>query len=162
MTYKVLGANPPAPDLPSSIEHMIADYLYSQYDQSITSVSVTSIVWEKWFTGSSGDYGIYFQSASDMNVSRDLTWQIKDYDHFTDVHVFVRSLDNEYPNNSEEILGKFERWIKKVIAQNPTGLAAKGLQVMEVRQTRDILAVSDIEDIKRKIITIWSRYSTGS
>ena len=161
MTYKVLGKTNGG-DLEASVEHLISGYLYSHYDNTITSISVTSILWEQWFSGSTGDYGIYFQNASEQNVSRELSWTLKEYDHYTDIHVFARSLHDDYDQSAENILFKFEKWIKKVIHENKTGLVDKGIAVMEVTGSRNIMVTNDTEDIKRKIISVWSRinYST--
>lgn len=161
MVYKVLGTSP-AGDLPDSIEHMISDLLWTYYDSSITGISATSILWERWFSGSSGDYGLFFQDASESNVSTDQTWALKDYDHYTDIHVFARSMHDDYTHSAEKILFRFEKMIKKIIYEHKTALATKGIQVLEVVGSRNIMISSDVEDIKRKIVTVWSRYSIAS
>jgi hypothetical protein len=153
MTYGALGTNPLA-DLPQSVEKLLSDFLKAHYDATITGISSDNILWDQWYSGAFKDYGIYLQDVGDFDVSTEISWSLFDIDHFTEIHVFARSTHDDYEHSADKMLFQFDKWIKKTIRNNKTGLADNGLIVMEYRDSRNIPVEDDVKDIKRKVITV--------
>jgi hypothetical protein len=156
LSYGAIGTSPLA-DIPKSIEQLISDFLKSHYDQSIVGAPSTDILWDTWYTGAFKDYGLYFQDVGDFDMSTEISWSVYDIDHFTEIHVFARSMHDDYERSAAKKLFQFEQWIKKTIRQNKTGLADSGIMVMEFRDSRMVPVEDDTKDIRRKVITIRSK-----
>jgi hypothetical protein len=153
MSYGNIGTSPLS-DLPKTVEKLLSDFLKANYDQTITETPSTDILWDQWYSGSFKDYGIYFQDVGDFDVSTEISWSLFDIDHFTEIHVFARSTHDDYERSADKMLFQFDKWIKKTIRNNKTGLADQGIMVMEYKDARNIPVEDDMKDIKRKVITI--------
>jgi hypothetical protein len=154
-SYGVIGTSPLG-DLSKTPEKLLVDFLKANYDQSITGIPITAIKWEQWGI-SQGDYAVYAQSTGDFDISSEISNSFFDTDHFTELHLFARSLHDDYDRSAIKQLFLLESWIKKVLRQNMTGLADKGLAAMYYRDTRDLPAEDDAQDIHRKVITIQTK-----
>jgi hypothetical protein len=154
-TYGVIGTSPLG-DLSKSPEKLLVDFLKTNYDQSITSIPINSIRWEQWGIAQ-GDYAVYAQSTGDFDISTEISNSFFDTDHFTELHLFARSLHDDYERSAIKQLFLLESWIKKVLRQNITGLSDKGIAAMYYKDTRDLPAEDDAQDIHRKVITIQTK-----
>jgi len=154
-SYGAIGTNPFG-DLDKSVEKLLVDFLKAHYDQSITGVTTSSIKWEQYGI-SQGDYAIYLQNAGDFDVSTEISNSFIEEDHYTELHIFVRSLHDDYDHSAVKQLFLFEKWIKKVLRQNRLGLADKGIACMYYRDTRHLPAEDDAQDIHRIVITIYTK-----
>jgi hypothetical protein len=158
MSYGVIGTNPFG-DLDKSVEKLLADFLKANYDQSITNIPVNSIKWEQYGI-SQGDYAIYLQSAGDFDISSEVSNSFFETDHFTELHVFARSLHDDYERSALKQLFLIEKWLIKTLRQNRTGLADKGIAAMYYRDTRHLPVENDTEDIRRIVVTIHTKILT--
>ena len=158
MSYGIIGTSPFG-DLDKSVEKLLADYLKTVYDQSITGIPVTSIKWEQYGI-SQGDYAIYFQSAGDFDISTEVSNSFFEADHFTEMHIFARSLHDDYERSALKQLFLIEKWLKKALRQNRLGLQNKGLAAIYYRDTRNVPVEDDTQDIHRIVITIQSKILT--
>lgn len=157
MSYGVIGTSPLS-DLDATIEHNIALFLQANYDQTITGIPSTDIMWEQWFLGMNKDVSIYFEHAGEFDMSMELTWALKESDHYTDIHIFVRSMKLDYNNSADKYLFLFEKWIKKVLREQKEGLKDKGILLMDYRSTRRLPTDAlDQDDVKRMVISIRSK-----
>jgi hypothetical protein len=157
-SYGVIGISPLG-DLDKSIEKLLVDYLKAHYDQSITNIPVTSIKWEQYGI-SQGDYAIYLQHTGDFDISSEVSNSYFETDHYTELHVFARSLHDDYDRSALKQLFLIEKWIKKVLRQNITGLADKGIAAMYYRDTRHMPTEDDAQDIHRIVVTIQTKILT--
>jgi hypothetical protein len=151
--YGAIGTNP-LRDLDTTVEHLIAEFLKANYDAVLTGVPFTDILWEQWYTGFGKDYGFYFQDVGDFDMSTEISWSIQDIDHFTEIHIFARSLHDDYDRSGARSLFYFQKWIKKILREQKTALADEGVMVMEYRDARIIPPESDKDDIRRIVITV--------
>lgn len=158
MSYGVIGTSPLG-DLDKSVEKLLADYLKTLYDQSITGIPVDSIRWEQYGIAG-GDYSLYFQSAGDFDVSRDVSNSYFETDHYTDIHVFARSLHDDYDRSAVKQLFLIEKWIKKVIRQHGLGLADKGIAAIYYKDTRSLPTEDESQDIRRIIVSVYTKILT--
>jgi len=158
--YGHVGVNPLAP-MPSNPEHQLALLLQNNYDESMTSIPFADIEYEKWFSGY-GDIAIYFQEAGHNNVSSSVDHNIRDYDHYVDIHVFCRSMKVDYANSAEKKAFDLEQWISKTILQHKEDLASGGIQYMEHEDTRVLpYFMGDSTDydnlIYRKVLSVYMK-----
>lgn len=158
MSYGVVGTSP-LRDLDKSVEKLLADYLKTNYDQSITGIPITAIKWEQWGIAG-GDYSIYFQSAGDFDVSRDVSNSFFETDHYTDIHVFARSLHDDYDRSAVKQLFMLERWIKKVLRQGGLGMADKGICYAYYKDTRTLPSEDESQDIRRIVVSVYMKIET--
>jgi hypothetical protein len=156
--YNVIGIDPPG-DLSKTPEKLLVDFLKANYDQSITGIPINSIKWEQWGIAQ-GDYAIYAQSTGDFDISSEISNSFFDTDHFTELHLFARSLHDDYDRSAIKQLFLIEKWVKKVLRQNITGLSDKGIAAMYYKDTRDLPAEDDAQDVHRKVITIRTKIMT--
>lgn len=154
-TYGAIGTNP-LTDLDKSVEKLLADYLKTLYDQSITGIPISSIKWEQWGIAN-GDYSFYFQSVGNYDVSTEVSGSFLQEDHTTELHIFARSLHDDYDRSALKQLFLFEKWIKKVLRQHRLGLQDKGISVMYYGDTRHLPTEDDAQDIHRIVITIYTK-----
>jgi hypothetical protein len=155
MSYGVIGTSPFG-DLDKSVEKLLVDFLKANYDQSITGIPVTSIKWEQYGI-SQGDYAVFLQSTGDFDISSEVSNSFFETDHFTELHVFARSLHDDYDRSALKQLFLIENWLKKVLRQNRTGLQDKGIAAMYYRDTRHLPVENDTEDIRRIVVTIQTK-----
>jgi hypothetical protein len=158
--YGHVGVNPLAP-MSSNPEHQLATLLKDNYDQSMTGIPFADIGYEQWLTGF-GDYSIYFQEAGHNNVSSSVDHNIRDYDHYVDIHVFVRSMKVDYDNSAEKKAFDLEQWISKTILQHKEALKSGGIQYMEHEDTRVLpYFMGDNTDydnlIYRKVLSVYMK-----
>ena len=153
--YGAIGTSPLA-ELDKSVEKLLVDYLKTNYDQSITGVGVNAIRWEQYGI-SGGDYSIYAQSAGDFDISTELSNSFFETDHYTELHIFARSLHDDYDRSALKQLFLFEKWVKKVLRQNRLGLQDKGISCMYYNDTRHLPTEDDTQDIHRIVITIYTK-----
>lgn len=157
-SYGCVGTSP-LRDLDKSVEKLLADYLKANYDQSITGIPLTAIKWEQWGIAQ-GDYAIYFQSAGDFDVSADVSNSFFETDHYTDIHVFARSLHDDYDRSAVKQLFMIERWIKKVLRQNGLGMTDKGICYAYYKDTRSLPTEDESQDIRRIVISVYMKIET--
>ena len=157
-SYGVIGTSPLS-DLGKTPEKLLADYLKANYDVSVTGIPVTSIRWEQWGIAG-GDYAIYFQSAGDFDVSRDVSNSFFETDHYTDIHVFARSLHDDYERSAVKQLFALEKGIKKVLRQNGLGMADKGIAYVYYKDTRSLPTEDETQDIRRIVISVYMKILT--
>jgi hypothetical protein len=158
MSYGVIGTSPFG-DLSKSVEKLLADYLKSVYDVTITSIPVNSIKWEQYGI-SQGDYAIYFQSTGDFDISTEVSNSFFETDHFTEMHIFVRSLHDDYERSAFKQLFLLEKWVKKALRQGRLALQDKGIAAIYYRDTRQVPTEDDEQDIHRIVITIHTKILT--
>lgn len=154
-SYGVIGTSPFG-DLDKSVEKLLVDFLKANYDQSITGIPVTSIKWEQYGI-SQGDYAIYLQSTGDFDISSEVSNSFFETDHYTELHVFARSLHDDYDRSALKYLFQIEKWLKKTLRQNRLGLANKGIAAIYYKDTRHIPVEDPTTDIRRIVVTIYSK-----
>lgn len=154
-SYGVIGTSPFG-DLDKSVEKLLVDFLKTNYDQSITGIASTSIRWEQYGIAQ-GDYSVYAQHTGDFDISTELSNSFFETDHFTELHIFARSLHDDYERSALKQLFLIEKWIKKVLRQNRLGLADKGIAAIYYRDTRHLPTEDDAQDIHRIVITVHSK-----
>ena len=157
-SYGAIGTSP-FRDLDKSVEKLLVDYLKTLYDVSITGIPITSIKWEQYGIAQ-GDYSIYAQSTGDFDISTEISNSFFETDHFTELHVFARSLHDDYDRSAIKQLFLIEKWIKKALRQNRIGLTDKGIAAMYYRDTRQLPTEDDAQDIHRMVITIQTKILT--
>jgi hypothetical protein len=150
--YGAIGTNP-LRDLDATVEHLIAEFLKANYDPVLVGVPLNKVLWEQWGIPT-GEYSLYFQDVGDFDMSTEISWSIQDIDHFTEIHIFAKSLHDDYARSGARSLFYFQRWIKKVLREQKTALADQGIMVMEYRDARIIPPESDKDDIRRIVITV--------
>lgn len=155
MSYGVIGTSPFG-DLDKSVEKLLVDFLKTNYDQSITGIPITNIKWEQYGI-SGGDYAVYAQSTGDFDISTELSNSFFETDHYTELHIFARSLHDDYDRSALKQLFLIEKWIKKVLRQNRLGLQDKGISCVYYRDTRHLPTEDDQQDVHRIVITIYSK-----
>lgn len=156
MSYGAVGTSPLS-DFSDTIEHMIANLLYTNYDQTITGVPITDLKWEQWNVGI-GDYVFYFMDLGDFDMGYDMDWSHEFIDHYVDIHIWVRALHQDYPNIAEKQLFKFVNWIKKTLRQHKEDLKSQGILYIEYMHSRQLLPSDAIEDWKRVVISLRCNY----
>lgn len=158
--YGAVGTSPLTP-IPKTPEKLLADLLEANYDEEMTSIPFTDISYFKWFSGY-GDIAIYFQEAGHNNVSDSVDHNIQDFDHYTDIHIFVRSLKVDYDNSAEKKAYDLEQWIVKTIIQNNEALASSGIQFIEYEDSRVLpYFMGDNTDydnlVYRKVLSVYMK-----
>ena len=157
-SYGVIGTSP-LRDLDKTPEKLLADYLKTNYDQSVTGIPIASIRFEQWGIAG-GDYAIYFQDAGDFDVSGDVSNSFFETDHYTDIHVFARSLHDDYERSAVKQLFMLERWIKKVLRQGGLGMASNGIAYAYYKDTRSLPTEDETQDIRRVVISVYMKILT--
>lgn len=140
--YGHVGVTPLAP-MSNSPERQLALLLKQKYpsdeedleSEGLKDIKFSDIEYEKWFSGY-GDIAIYFEDAGHSNISMSVDHNIQDFDHYTDIHLFVRSMKTDYDNSAEKKAFDLEQWIIKTIIQNNEALASGGIQQMVYENTR--------------------------
>lgn len=160
MSYGSVGVSPLAP-MANSVEKELADLLENNYDAVLTGVLFTDINYNQWFSGY-GDIAIYFQDTGSSNVSGSVDHDIEDMDHYTDIHIFVRSIKADYANSAEKKCFDIEKWIIRTINQHKEDLADKGIQYIEYQDTRNLPyfmgdATNYDNIVFRKVISVYSK-----
>lgn len=158
--YGAVGTSPLSP-MVNSPEHQLASMLQTYYNEDITGVPSEDINWEQWFTGY-GDIAIYFEDAGSYNVSGSVDHNIEDLDHYTDIHVFVRSLKSDYNESAEKICFDIEKWIIRTLNHRKESLASQGIQFIEYQDSRSLPYFdgdkTDYDNIVyRKVISVYMK-----
>ena len=81
-------------------------------------------------------------------------------DHYTDIHVFARSLHDDYERSAVKQLFMLERWIKKVLRQGGLGMASSGIAYAYYKDTRSLPTEDETQDIRRIVISVYMKILT--
>lgn len=172
MTYGLAGTSP-FRDWETGPTNVLAEWLLSHYNATLTETPITSVQYAMPWTGDSGDFAIWFQRVGDYSMIEDLTESIANDDYYINIHIFVRSGYEQYYNlstnkkSAEYYLDRFERWIRQTIAEYRDELLDEGIlriRAFEGRDTPLDSAVSSVNpekefdyheiELKRRIIMI--------
>jgi len=152
-SYGAIGTSP-LRDISKRPEKLLVDYLKANYDPTATTIPYNNIKWEQWGI-SQGDYAVYLQQTGHFNVSTEISGTFLQYDHYIEIHVFARSLHDDYDKSALKQLFLIDNWVRKLITQNPSGLSTEGINGMWVQDTREVPTEDATDDIRRFIITVY-------
>lgn len=154
--YGAIGTDPLS-DLTETIEQKLTGLLQTEYDAMYVGVASNKILWDIWYTGGTGDYGICVLPAGSHDMSTELSNFFFDEDHYSDIYVAVRSMHEDYARSSQRQLFLFENWIKKVLRQNRIALAEEGIAAIYYMDTRFLPRENDRDDIQKIVISVFSK-----
>lgn len=171
-TYGLAGTSP-FRDWNTGPTKVIIDWFKSKYNETITEIPFSQIQYAEPWSGDAGDFGIYFQRIASYADHEDLVGNIENEDIYINIHLFARSGHEEYHNlstgrkSAEYFIDRFERWIRRTIAENQDSLIPEGIIRIRAYEARDVpldAALSSINpekefdfheiEIKRRIMMI--------
>lgn len=142
-SYGLAGTSP-FRDWNSGPTDVLAEWLKSHYNASLTEVPLNNLQYAEPWSGDAGDFGIWFQRTAAYSDPEDLPGQIQNVDYYINVHIFARSGYEQYYNlstgkkSAEYYLDRFERWIRQTIAVYQDELMTEGIIRVRTFEARDV------------------------
>jgi Concanavalin A-like lectin/glucanases superfamily len=112
-------------EVPDTVKAQRAICSFLRANWSIPDPPSLDILWDSWYTGQD-DITIQCEEMVTTQRPQASNWQLRTYDGFVNIHIFVREQSGLYP----ERLDKIRAFIDSLFSQNATALQVQGIDLM--------------------------------